>query len=209
MNKHKRVSFFVDGFNLYYSLKNLAKERNDASIKWLNLHSLLSSYLREDEELASIHYFTAIYPFNGQGTMNRHRNYIKALKSKDVKIIEGEFKKKDRYCSNCRTRFASAEEKNTDVNIAIHLFKNAFLDSYDKAVVVSGDSDILNAIKEVKSCFPEKEIGILPPYGKWSNDLRKHADFVIKMKQNHIAKHKFPIQINFNETKINCPPKWL
>ena len=129
--------------------------------------------------------------------------------SKGVNIIEGEFKKKDRFCPKCRSVFRSAEEKNTDVNLAITLFKNAFLDEYDKAVVVSGDSDILNAIKEVKKCFPNKDIGFFPPYGKWSNDLRKHADFVIKMKQSHIINNIFPKEITYKGITITCPPEWF
>ena len=50
-----RVSFFIDGFNLYHSLKDYARD-----CRWLDLRKLCESYLRENEQLGDVYYFTAV-----------------------------------------------------------------------------------------------------------------------------------------------------
>ena len=42
------------------------------------------------------------------------------------------------------------EEKGSDVNLAVHLLNDGWLDAYDCAVVVSNDSDIAEAMRLVK-----------------------------------------------------------
>jgi uncharacterized LabA/DUF88 family protein len=86
----------------------------------------------------------------------------------------GEFKRKDKFCRLCRREYRSSEEKQTDVNIALELFRLAYLDKYDRAVIISGDTDLIPAIKAVRATFPQKQIGVILPIGKSSEDLVKH-----------------------------------
>ena len=44
-----RVSFFIDGFNLYHSLKQFTPE-----CRWLDLYKLCESFLKEDECIENI-----------------------------------------------------------------------------------------------------------------------------------------------------------
>ena len=46
-----------------------------------------------------------------------------------------------------------------------------FRDQYDRAVIISGDTDLIPAIKTVRSTFPPKQIGVIVPIGKSSEDL--------------------------------------
>jgi hypothetical protein len=73
-----------------------------------------------------------------------------------VKIIYGEFKKRDKFCRICKKTYQTFEEKQTDVNIAIQLFKLSIQEKYDKALIISGDSDLIPSIEAVKSTFPNK-----------------------------------------------------
>lgn len=50
----ERVSFYVDGFNLYFDLKS-----KFPNLKWLNLEILAESYLKERQKVEEIKYFTA------------------------------------------------------------------------------------------------------------------------------------------------------
>ena len=46
------------------------------------------------------------------------------------------------------------EEKRTDVNIGIHMVDDAYQQRCDHEIVVSGDSDLVSAIKMVRQRFP-------------------------------------------------------
>jgi len=52
-------------------------------------------------------------------------------------------------------KYQTYEEKRTDVNIAIKILEDAFLKKYDRAIIMSGDSDIVPSIESVKKNFPE------------------------------------------------------
>jgi uncharacterized LabA/DUF88 family protein len=80
----------------------------------------------------------------------------------------------------------SVEEKQTDVNIALKLFEPAVQDGYDKAMIISGDTDLLPAAKTVRSIFPFKSIGVVIPIGRSSEDFKKNADFHFKMKEHQL-----------------------
>ena len=72
-----RVAVFVDGFNLYYrGLKGTA-------FKWLDLGAFSRHFLREDEALVSIKYFTAdVSPRSGDpDAPARQQAYLRALRT--------------------------------------------------------------------------------------------------------------------------------
>ena len=54
------------------------------------------------------------------------------------------------------------EEKGSDVNLAVHLINDGWLDAYDCAVVVSNDSDIAEAMRLVRQ-HQGKRIGLVTP----------------------------------------------
>jgi uncharacterized LabA/DUF88 family protein len=105
--------------------------------------------------------------------------------------------------------FQTFEEKQTDVNIALRLFQLAVEDQYDRAVIVSGDSDLLPAIRAVQATFPSKQIGVIVPIGRASEDLKKQADFHYKMKERHLqsSRHANIISLRDGST-LTCPSKW-
>ena len=72
------------------------------------------------------------------------------------------------------------------MNLAVQLFQLAFEDRYDKAVIISGDSDLLPAVKAVQRIFPRKQVGLVVPIGRASETFRKQADFSYRMKESHL-----------------------
>jgi len=52
-------------------------------------------------------------------------------------------------------QYQTYEEKRTDVNIAIKILEDAFLWKYERAIIMSWDSDIVPAIESVKKNFPK------------------------------------------------------
>jgi uncharacterized LabA/DUF88 family protein len=49
-------------------------------------------------------------------------------------------------------------------------------DACDMAVLVTGDTDLAPAIRAARRAFVEKRIGILFPYGRSHDELRRLAD---------------------------------
>ena len=62
------------------------------------------------------------------------------------------------------------EEKGSDVNIAVHLVNDAWLDKYDCAVVVSNDSDLAESLRIVRE-ERKKAVGLLTPVEYPSREL--------------------------------------
>ena len=165
----RRVIVYIDGFNLYHALADLGVP----ALKWLNLWSLSESLVRNYEKLVAVKYFSAFATWL-PGPYARHRQYVKALECVGVQPIMGRFKEKPRQCAACKVRWISHEEKETDVNIAIHLMKDVFTNQFDRAIVVSADSDLVPAIELAKVHDPMKQIGVMAPPGRFTHarDLR-------------------------------------
>jgi uncharacterized LabA/DUF88 family protein len=159
----KRVNVYVDGFNLYHALDEL----HDDSLKWLCLRRLSESIIRGDEQLRSVKYFSAFATWMPD-SMLRHRAYVEALKCEGVKFIEGNFKKKFLKCKVCGAQYHTHEEKETDVNIAIHLIKDTFLNEFDRAIVISADTDMASAVAMARQLSGTKRIDVVCPPGRFS-----------------------------------------
>jgi uncharacterized LabA/DUF88 family protein len=201
-----RIVFLIDGFNLYHALDY---RREYHKYKWINLAKLSKCFVTDKKDsLAAIYYFTTLATWD-PGKVSRHRLFIKAQEAEGVNVVYGEFKRKDRYCPLCRRHFRSVEEKQTDVNIAIYLFRLAVADSYDKAIIISGDTDLTPAVKAVQATFPMKPIGVVLPIGRASEDFKQTADFHYKMKERHLQTSRFDDTVVLADgTPLSCPPNW-
>lgn len=206
-----KVAFFIDGFNLYHALDFFEGGPNPfryRKYKWLSLLKLVSCYITKKDTISEILYFTTLAKWD-PAKVARHRLYIKAQEAEGIQVVYGEFKRKRRRCSLCNKTFWTREEKQTDVNIAIKLFQFAVEGKYDKAIIISGDTDLIPATKAVRASYPGKEIGVVIPIGRASEDFKKQTDFHYKMKEIHLSSSRYPNTITLKDgTTINCPPTW-
>lgn len=159
--KLKRTIVYFDGYNLYHAVDDL----RDDSLKWLDLRALAQSMLRDDERLDQVLYFTA-YATHYPGAYRRHRQYVAALKAEGVQVVLGQFKKKFPKCNVCQARYRTHEEKETDVNIAIHLVRDTLQEAFERAIVVSADTDMRSAVSMARSLGGEKLIDVVAPPGR-------------------------------------------
>lgn len=206
-----KIVFLVDGFNLYHAL-DYAEAIPDhfrwRRYKWLNLYKLASLFVGSKDTLEQVILFTALATWD-PSKVARHKLFIRANEHAGVSVVFGEFKRKERRCRLCKKRFLTFEEKQTDVNIALALFELAAKDRYDRAVVVSGDTDLIPAIKAVRATFPHKQIGVMLPIGKASEDMLKTADFRFKMREHHLISSRFPDGIVLpDKSTLDCPLTW-
>jgi uncharacterized LabA/DUF88 family protein len=184
-----RVVVYIDGFNLYHAIHDL----NQPHLKWLNLLALGKLLVRaKTQRLEAVNYFSA-FANHFQNTpdepkLRRHRAYVLALEAKGVRCQMGNFAKRNWWfkAKNYRARWRRHEEKQTDVAIGVHLMRDAFLDQFDRALIVSCDADLIPAFAAVKAEFPSKElITVAPPQRPHHRDLLRVADdhLVIKVSQ--------------------------
>ena len=199
-----KTVILIDGFNLYHAI-NVKKY---CTYKWLNLAKLATCYVTKQDSIEGIYYFTALATW-APDKERRHRTYIRALKAHNVEVVFGEFKRKDKFCTKCRQYYRTFEEKQTDVNIAIYLLRLAIQDKYEKAIIISGDSDLIPSIDAVQKTFPTKKIGVVIPIGRASESLKNVADFHMKMKEKHLQTSQFPPSIPIeNGQSLQRPRLW-
>jgi uncharacterized LabA/DUF88 family protein len=184
-----RVTSFIDGFNLYHALKKL----NRPHLLWTDFWRLSEAQVeKRSHSLSATLYFSAFANWLPEERA-RHKEYVAALEWAGVTPIMGHFKKKDRRCPSCHHRWQGHEEKETDVNIALHLLNEAYQDTFDKALVISRDSDLKPAIAMVRRLFPHKHVvAVAPPHLGHSADLINVASSKKKITIAQIEKCLLP-----------------
>jgi len=206
-----RVTFLIDGFNLYHSIIDLDHFRN-LHVKWLDIRSLCSSFLpliSKDATLATIYYFSAFaYHLNDPNIIKRHQDYIECLKSIGIIAEMGRFKPKDVTCP-LRGKFIKHEEKETDIAIAARLFEVMFDNKCDTIVLLTGDTDLIPAVKVCKSLFPAKTILFAFPYRRHNQELKQLLPGSFRIHVNTYAQHLFPDPVLLPDgSKIYKPTSW-
>lgn len=206
---NKKAVFLIDGFNFYHSLVNPKFRPRLAKYKWVNLSKLCALFLQPQDKLKDIYYFTALCSWN-QNKSDRHKIFIQALENTGVKVVMGKFKEVTKRCrGTCKQEFKTHEEKRTDVNIGVTLVRMAFQDNFDIAYILSADSDLVPAIEEVKSLFPQKEVVVIVPFGNCADELKAVCNSNRKIKEKHLSTSLFDKEIILpTGDKLSCPIGW-
>lgn len=208
------VSFFIDGFNVYHSIKEALNDGSITNGKWLDYRALCTSYLGlvgKDAQLASVNYFSAIATHIPDAAI-RHRALIEVMKDQGINITLGNFKRKTITCrasGGCGLPFNTHEEKETDLNIGLSLVGSFHANSCDVAVIVSGDTDLLAAIRQAKTLFPLKRIFIAFPYKRFNNNFQSFVDQTIKIPAARYAQYQLPNLVPLsNGRTVSKPTGW-
>ena len=192
--KKQRVIAYIDGFNLYFGLKDSGFQR----YYWLNLHQMVQNLLKPYQQLIGVKYFTARISLSPE-KVKRQATYLEALSTiPDLGIHYGHYLKKHIECRKCGLGWDTFEEKMTDVNIATEMIFDATNDDrFDTAFLISADSDLVPPVKRIKEQNPEKKIIAFFPPKRNSNHLLKTAHnrkpFIIDRKI--LAKSQFADEI--------------
>jgi len=136
--------------------------------RWLDINKLLQFVLPKND-ITLIKYFTArVKPTSYDPDAPARQNvYLKALKAHipHLEIIEGRFLRVTTTVEPRPGKFVrgqKSEEKGSDVNIAVHLLNDAWLNLYDVGVLVSNDTDLAQAMALVqRDCG--KTVGLVSP----------------------------------------------
>ena len=206
-----RTVAYIDGFNLYYgALKS-------TGWKWLDLVTLLKNLLQPHHKIVKVKYFTTKVSATGRDPSASERQdvYLQALQRyrPEVKVYFGHFMHHpvrmplaEPFQDQRTAEVIKTEEKGSDVNLAVHLLNDAWLNVYDCAVLVSNDSDIAEAMRLVRE-YRRKPIGLLTPGdGRSSAQLLKHASFRRSIPESSLRESQLPDPIP--GTDIRMPENW-
>lgn len=153
-----KLSVYIDGFNLYHAIDALG----DVSLKWINYRLLAHSFLKPHETISRVAYFTAVMTWEKDKQV-RHRNFIKAQLASGVEVIESNFRRMTRHCRVMDRYCARYEEKKTDVAFALSVFSDAMTGGFDRAVLITADSDQVPLANAVRAHFPDKTLTLAAP----------------------------------------------
>lgn len=193
-----RTIVYIDGFNLYHAIDDLGEPH----LKWVNLWALSETLLKGDQQLVAVKYFSA-YATWRQRSYRRHQRYVQALEASGVTPILGHFKIKTVKCqAACRQTYTTHEEKETDVNIGVHLMADALADRFDRALVVSADTDLNAAVALTRLEAPGKQIAIVAPPGRKS----RNSSALFEITKGRIRASLLPAEMKFPDGKAIVRP---
>lgn len=189
-----RTAFFVDGYNLYYGLLH------GSPYKWLDISALLTSILSVEApatELVSVSYYSAPViarlATRGQRSNDAQHRYLRALSARDVRVTLGNH----RLTKSCAPRYIEGrtasrqnqvaiwllEEKETDVNIALGMYRMACQADrlqIEQLVLVSGDTDLGPALAAIRDDFPWLRLGVILPHQQQDGELLRNPPGSLK-----------------------------
>jgi uncharacterized LabA/DUF88 family protein len=177
---------------------------------WLDLQKMSRELLKPDQQLVLTRYFTSRVSRPPEKS-HRQDAYLHALSSiptTALSITYGQYETSLICCSLCRGIFQHANEKMTDVNIAVAMLSDAHHDRFDTAILVSGDSDLTAPILEIQREFRVKRVVLAFPPERHSKRLKAIAPWTTVSEQA-LRRSQFPDVVTLpNGSSAFRPPTW-
>ena len=207
-----RTIVYIDWFNLYYGIIE------KSGYRWVNLSTLFNSILKSRHNIVAIKFFTAnlLVIGNNHTVKKEQENFHRALSifNPEIEMFFGKFIEKTVRISptlnaplSKTIEFNTFEEKETDVNLAVEMMSDFYLNKFDCAVLVSNDSDFSSVLNKIHS-QSSKSIGLITP-GKQTRAsfrLSRFATFKRRIALSHLKDNQLPNQIP--NSNIIKPPRW-
>lgn len=122
------------------------------------------------------------------------------------------------YNRNDRVRVWKLEEKQTDVNLALAMYRDACSARFQQLVVVSNDSDAEPALSAVRNDFSAIKLGVVTPRHTPS-DGRGHRNTLSSLSNHaHWTRHylrdeelnacQLPVRVATRKKPIDKPAHW-
>ena len=164
-----RVMIFIDGSNLYHSLKNFFNRADIDIGKFVNR-------LLDKRRLVRIYYYNAKVGYKEEPERYRDQQAFFA----GVSAIS--------YCELRLGRLVYTSnwpntppyEKGVDIQLATDMITHSYKNNYDTAILVAGDNDFVGALQAVKDNGKHAEVALFGQE-RTSRRLRIVADRVITL----------------------------
>jgi uncharacterized LabA/DUF88 family protein len=203
---------YIDGFNLYHGIIHANR------LHWLNLEEL-ARRLNRGYPVDQVIYCTAMVASspNDPGKADRQDAYHRALRAAcgKVEILKGNFSSHKKHmalagCKNdptCAVKVTQRTEKGSDVNLAARLVHDAHTGRFDRAIVVSGDSDLVEPIRLVAREVG-KPVWVRNPRDRESDELMAVASDYARITIGVVAASQFPDPLIVGGKSFYKPAKW-
>jgi uncharacterized LabA/DUF88 family protein len=173
MNEEKIV-IFIDGSNLYFSVKRAF------GITKVDFHKLLE-FLRQGRKLLRAYfYITSVPDQKDKEEARKQQKFLNFLRNVPyLEIKYGRLEKRETKCNACGVKSVCWVEKGVDVNLAVDMVRMAYQNSYDTAIIVSGDGDFSSAVEAVKNAG--KNVELAYPNRAWARNLDDLCDAFLQI----------------------------
>jgi uncharacterized LabA/DUF88 family protein len=180
-HKNKRLAVFIDGSNLYFKLRSLVPRKMD--FLHYRYKDLFSS-LEPTAKLTYIGYYIGAVKTKKKQKSNEKSEPLRQnqqklfhqLRKQNIEVVLG-------YLLETDGKF---HEKGVDVRLALDIALGAVEDTYDVALVVSSDTDLLPAIEKATSVG--KEVVYVGFGHQPSFALLKHATRTSFLAESQVVK---------------------
>ncbi len=206
-NATQRVIVYIDGYNFYYGLKSSPRWRK---YYWLDVVKLFESFMRPNQELIAVKYFSA-RPNNLDQSYRQSAFFQANKENPKFRLILGQYQKKNISCFNCGYTIHSYEEKETDVRLATQIVADAYQKNCDIAIIVSADSDMIPAIELATEA--QQKVFIYFPPNQYSNSLASIGisnPIHLKRFEARFRQSLFPdvVHLSVADYDLQIPAKW-
>lgn len=228
-----RTALYIDGYNFYYS------RLKGTPYKWLDLIALFRDRILLPQDpgtkLVAVKYFTspvkAKYARHGKASEEAQTQYLRALNARHtglIEVIQGFhifepsslpiYREGENPSKADVARVWMIEEKQTDVNIALNLYRDAVRGEFDQVVVCSSDSDMEPALRMIREDVPAVKVGVILPLrggdaeGKpapANKRLLPHAHWVRHyIRDDELQASQLPQNVQTKKKPASKPPHW-
>lgn len=217
----KRTIIYIDGYNLYYS------RLKDTTFKWLDIARLFRDLILKQQdpsvEVVAIKYFTApvMASYARHGTISEHAQtqYLRALQAKYewIEVIQGfhifEPTRLPTFVHGVaanKTNLSAVwmiEEKQTDENLALQVYRDAIKGHCDQVVICSNDSDVEPVLKLLAQDVPEITVGLVLPLREPGSDARRYSNKRLIGKAHWVRHYIRDEELANSQLPQNAPTK--
>ena len=121
---------------------------------------------------------------------------------------------------NVKSRVLKLEEKKTDVNLAMAMYRDVPKGRFDQVVICSNDSDVEPVLETLREDFPALVIGVATPgrplrtdgssHRAISKSLARHADWTRKyILDEELVRAQLPMRVPTRKKPIDKPGHWF
>ena len=171
----ERVMIYIDGSNLYHSLKTVCG-RTDLDFREFALR------LADKRTLVRGYYYNApkdqVKEPDQYARQQQWFDYIRQVPYTELRLGRLVYRGWPKV---------APYEKGVDVRLATDMLVHGFRNNYDTAILVSGDNDFSDALQAVKELGKHVEVALFGS-GRSSQQLRAEADKVLVIDEAFLVK---------------------
>lgn len=231
----KPTAIYIDGYNLYYS------RIRGTPFKWLDVVRLFEQLLRDQDpasELLLVRYFSAFclarFASNGIASAAAQTSFLRAhevlhgprfVKTMGIHTHDRSGTAMPRYVEDAkfdrhdRVKVWKLEEKQTDVNLALAMYRDARSEKFSQLVVCSNDSDVEPVLRAIREDYPDLRLGVVTPreppgsgrtrHRNALSSLSRHADWTRHhIRDEELSAAQLPDRVQTGKRPIDKPKHW-